>query len=92
MKKTVLLLLLVLSVSCSKDDSNDTKAQEQGCYMRVMGIGSGTTASGDKYYNIAYGTSDTDQVGTLIDKKVFDFYTARFNSGNKHWIGEVDHE
>lgn len=91
MKKTVLLLLLVLTLSCSKDDSNDAKAKDQGCYMKVLSMH--TQYSGDiPIYHLQYGTSDEDSVDIVINEKIKQFYTTRFDKGNDHWIGEVDHE
>ena len=91
MKKTVLLLLLVLILSCSKDDAKDTQAQDQGCYMRVLTINQGSKDNAP-FYQIYYGTSKEDNIDLVITEKVYQFYTSRISKGNDHWIGEVDHE
>lgn len=89
-KKTALLLLLVFTLSCSKDDSNDN-SKDQGCYMKVLLIGSGMI-NNNPTYTLHYGTSNDDRVELKVSKEVYEFYTSRMSKDNNHWIGEVDHE
>jgi hypothetical protein len=90
MKKTVLLLLLAFTLSCSKDDS-DNNSKEQGCYMKVLIIDSGMI-NNDPTYKLHYGTSNDDRVELDISREVYEFYKSRMSNGNDHWIGEVDHQ
>ena len=89
MKKTILLLLLVLTLSCSNDDSNDTQNIE--IYMKVMSLGTNFTTEVPTYV-LVYGTSETDKIMLEVTEKVYRFYTDRVNKNNWRWIGEVDHE
>ncbi|UWY28821.1 hypothetical protein N4T20_02600 [Flavobacterium sp. TR2] len=90
MKKTLLLLLLlVFTISCSNDDSDATKSTET--YMKVISVGTNYTTEVPTRI-IVYGTSETDKVTLVVDEKVFQFYLTRTNQGNFRWIGEVDHE
>lgn len=91
MKKTVLLLLLFLSLSCSNDDSKDTKVVEQGCYMKVISIGTSFTGN-VPVHDLQYGTSHEDLITIVVSESVYRFYITRANNGNDRWIGEVDHE
>lgn len=91
MKKTLLLLmLLVLTLSCSNDDSENT-APVTDIYMKVLSLGAAYPDNVTTYY-INYGTSETDQVMLEVSEKVFRFYSDRVNNNNLRWIGEVDHE
>ena len=89
MKKAVLLLLLVLTLSCSNDDSDTTKNTE--LYMKVLSVGT-NYASEVPTHVIIYGTSETDKVQIVVSEKVYQFYLNRSTAGNFRWIGEVDHE
>ena len=91
MKKTLLLLmLLVLTISCSNDDSDNT-APIPEVYMKVLSLGTSYPNNVTTYY-IDYGTSETDHVMLVVTEKVYKFYTDRVKNNNWRWIGEVDKE
>lgn len=90
MKRITLLLLAVIVLSCSSDDSSP----EDG-YMKVLTISSSTgSSSPNTIYYISYGTKlNEDQVQTEVTQDVYNYYEAKWlalnGNGKPRWRGMI---
>jgi len=89
MKKITLLLLAIIVLSCSSDDS----APADAGFMKVLFIGNSNTPGQPVVYTIGYGTKlNEDQVFTTVSQEVYEYYNQKYQESmpnNPRWRGMI---
>ena len=91
MKKALLTtMLFAVLAGCSKDDDQPAPVVPvivNPCETTVWHMQSGGTPGQPREYSIQYGAVKETATWHTVTEATFNFYLARWNAGNKCWVG-----